>query len=57
MGFNFFVLNDLLQAGFELIAQWSEKKVENSLEMAELENYSPLEAEKWMLYPNLSPNL
>lgn len=43
--------------GFELIAQWSEKMVENSLEMAELENCSPLEAGKWLLYPNMSPNL
>ncbi|PON59887.1 Rab3 GTPase-activating protein catalytic subunit [Parasponia andersonii] len=43
--------------GFELVAMWSEKVVENSLEMAELENSSPHEAEKWILYPNLSPNL
>ncbi|KAK9279847.1 hypothetical protein L1049_013529 [Liquidambar formosana] len=43
--------------GFELIAIWSEKIVESSLEMAELENASPHEAEKWMLFPNLSPTL
>ncbi|XP_060667833.1 uncharacterized protein LOC107411504 isoform X2 [Ziziphus jujuba] len=43
--------------GFELVATWSEKMVESSLEMAELENASPHEAEKWMLYPKFSPNL
>ncbi|KAL5580672.1 hypothetical protein UlMin_013114 [Ulmus minor] len=43
--------------GFELIVIWSEKMVENSLEMAELENSSPHDAEKWILYPNFSPNL
>ncbi|XP_027930589.1 rab3 GTPase-activating protein catalytic subunit isoform X2 [Vigna unguiculata] len=35
--------------GFELIAIWSEKMVENSMEMAELENASPHEAEKWLI--------
>ncbi|KAL2568221.1 hypothetical protein AAZV13_18G054300 [Glycine max] len=34
--------------GFELIAIWSEKMVESSMEMAELENASPHEAEKWL---------
>ncbi|XP_065880724.1 uncharacterized protein [Euphorbia lathyris] len=43
--------------GFELIAMWSEKMVESSLEMAELENSSPHEAESWMIIPILSPNL
>lgn len=43
--------------GFELISIWSEKMIESSLEMAELENASPHEAEKWILFPNLSPNL
>ncbi|KAF3454875.1 hypothetical protein FNV43_RR05323 [Rhamnella rubrinervis] len=43
--------------GFELIAMWSEKMVESSLEMAELENSSPHEAEKWILCPKFSPNL
>ncbi|KAJ9698753.1 hypothetical protein PVL29_007691 [Vitis rotundifolia] len=43
--------------GFELIALWSEKMVENSLEMAELENASPHEAEKWIVFPNLSSHL
>ncbi|XP_021642328.2 uncharacterized protein LOC110636792 isoform X2 [Hevea brasiliensis] len=42
--------------GFELIATWPEKMVESSLEMAELENASPHEAEKWMILPILSPN-
>ncbi|TKY47194.1 Rab3 GTPase-activating protein catalytic subunit [Spatholobus suberectus] len=35
--------------GFELIAIWSEKMVESSMEMAELENASPHEAEKWLM--------
>ncbi|XP_038722871.1 rab3 GTPase-activating protein catalytic subunit isoform X2 [Tripterygium wilfordii] len=43
--------------GFELIATWSEKVVESSLEMAEMENDSPHEAEKWMILPKFSPNL
>ncbi|KDP45778.1 hypothetical protein JCGZ_17385 [Jatropha curcas] len=43
--------------GFELIATWSEKMVESSLEMAELENASPHDAENWMIRPILSPNL
>ncbi|KAK2643403.1 hypothetical protein Ddye_025166 [Dipteronia dyeriana] len=40
--------------GFGLIAIWSEKMVESSLEMAELENSSPHDAEKWILLPNIS---
>ncbi|KAJ6671009.1 RAB3 GTPASE-ACTIVATING PROTEIN CATALYTIC SUBUNIT [Salix viminalis] len=43
--------------GLELTATWSEKTVESSLEMAELENASPHEAEKWTILPYLSPNL
>ncbi|XP_022755541.1 rab3 GTPase-activating protein catalytic subunit isoform X1 [Durio zibethinus] len=43
--------------GFDLVTTWSEKVVESSLEMAEMENASPHEAEKWILTPNLSPNL
>ncbi|KAJ6409352.1 hypothetical protein OIU84_008946 [Salix udensis] len=43
--------------GLELTATWSEKTVESSLEMAELENASPHEAEKWMILPYMSPNL
>ncbi|KAK8515791.1 hypothetical protein V6N12_075812 [Hibiscus sabdariffa] len=43
--------------GFDLVSTWSEKVVESSLEMAEMENSSPHEAEKWILTPNLSPNL
>ncbi|KAJ0084916.1 hypothetical protein Patl1_31031 [Pistacia atlantica] len=39
--------------GFGLIALWSEKMVESSLEMAELENASPHEAEKWFLFPTI----
>lgn len=46
-----------LHAGFELIAIWSEKIVENSMEMAELENDSPHEAEKWLIVPKFSPNV
>lgn len=47
----------MLHAGFELIAIWSEKLVETSMEMAELENASPHEAEKWLISPSFSPNL
>ncbi|CAN1124259.1 Rab3 GTPase-activating protein catalytic subunit [Linum perenne] len=43
--------------GVELIATWSERMVENSLEMAELENTSPHDAEKWVILPIISPNL
>ncbi|TYH23770.1 hypothetical protein ES288_A03G039500v1 [Gossypium darwinii] len=42
---------------FDLVVTWSEKVVESSLEMAEMENASPHEAEKWILAPNLYPNL
>ncbi|KAL2540795.1 hypothetical protein Adt_01773 [Abeliophyllum distichum] len=42
--------------GFELLAIWSEITAESSLEMAELENASPLEAEKWFLHPCFSEN-
>lgn len=41
-------------AGFELLTIWSEKAIESSLEMAELENASPLEAEKWSISPCVS---
>ncbi|KAL5748150.1 hypothetical protein ACOSQ2_025447 [Xanthoceras sorbifolium] len=40
--------------GFALVAIWSEKMVQSSLEMAELENTSPHEAEKWILFPNIN---
>lgn len=46
-----------MHAGFDLIALWSEKTFESSLEMAELENASAHEAEKWFILPNFSPNL
>ncbi|KAF5446664.1 hypothetical protein F2P56_032274 [Juglans regia] len=42
--------------GFELIALWSEKMIESSLQMAELENDSPHDAEKWILFPKFSQN-
>ncbi|KAG8380588.1 hypothetical protein BUALT_Bualt06G0031100 [Buddleja alternifolia] len=42
--------------GFDLITIWSELRAESSLDMAELENASPLEADKWFLYPSLSQN-
>jgi Rab3 GTPase-activating protein catalytic subunit len=48
---------DSLLTGFELIAIWSEKMVDSSLQMAELENDSPHEAEKWILFPIFSQNL
>ncbi|XP_014489855.1 rab3 GTPase-activating protein catalytic subunit isoform X4 [Vigna radiata var. radiata] len=43
--------------GFELITIWSKKMVESSLEMAELENASPYEAEKWLICPICAPKL
>ncbi|CAJ1970667.1 unnamed protein product [Sphenostylis stenocarpa] len=43
--------------GFELITIWSEKMVESSTEMAELENASPYEAEKWLISPSCAPKL
>ncbi|KAH9701888.1 Rab3 GTPase-activating protein catalytic subunit [Citrus sinensis] len=42
-----------LVKGFGLVVIWSEKKVEGSFEMAEIENSSPHEAEKWILFPNI----
>lgn len=48
---------DSMHVGFDLVVTWSEKVVESSLEMAEMENASPHEAEKWILAPNLYPNL
>ncbi|XP_027176004.1 rab3 GTPase-activating protein catalytic subunit isoform X1 [Coffea eugenioides] len=43
--------------GLELLTIWSERTVDTSLVMAELENASPLEADKWFIFPNLSPYL
>ncbi|KAE9615133.1 hypothetical protein Lal_00048129 [Lupinus albus] len=43
--------------GFELISIWLEKMVESSMEMAELENASPHEAEKWLISPCFAPNI
>ncbi|XP_057789403.1 uncharacterized protein LOC131006243 isoform X2 [Salvia miltiorrhiza] len=43
--------------GFELLAIWSEITAESSLDMAELENASPIEADKWFLSPCLSEHL
>ncbi|KAL8518137.1 hypothetical protein ACS0TY_009479 [Phlomoides rotata] len=43
--------------GFEMLAIWSEITAESSLDMAELENASPIEADKWFLSPCLSQNL
>lgn len=37
--------------GFELITMWLDKVVESSVEMAEFENASVLEADKWFLVP------
>ncbi|KAJ7964238.1 Rab3 GTPase-activating protein catalytic subunit like [Quillaja saponaria] len=43
--------------GFELIAIWSEKMVDSSMEMAVLENATPDDAEKWLISPKFSQNL
>ncbi|GAB4860236.1 hypothetical protein Ancab_011715 [Ancistrocladus abbreviatus] len=40
--------------GFELITIWMEKTIESSLEMAEVENSSPHEAQSWLLLPKFS---
>lgn len=37
--------------GFELITIWAERIVESSLDMAEFENVSTFEADKWLLAP------
>ncbi|XP_074267812.1 uncharacterized protein LOC141591404 isoform X2 [Silene latifolia] len=42
--------------GFELISIWLERTIESSLEMAEIENSSPHEAESWLLLPTLLEN-
>lgn len=44
-------------AGISLVAIWNDKIVDSSSEMAELENASPLEAEKWILSPQISPDV
>ncbi|XP_042446825.1 rab3 GTPase-activating protein catalytic subunit-like [Zingiber officinale] len=44
-------------AAFELLVIWSNKMFEGSLEMAELENASSFDAEKWLLYPIISPKM
>lgn len=52
----FFLLDpkcDAFDIGFDLVAIFSEKMVESSMEMAELENASPHEAERWFLHPNM----
>ncbi|XP_057862920.2 uncharacterized protein LOC131071205 isoform X3 [Cryptomeria japonica] len=42
--------------GFELIAIWMDKVVESSVEMAEFENVSTYEADKWFLVPITLPD-
>lgn len=46
----------LVGAGFELIAIWMDKVVESSVEMAEFENVSTYEADKWFLVPITLPD-
>ncbi|KAG6472764.1 hypothetical protein ZIOFF_070242 [Zingiber officinale] len=48
---------DFLSRTFELVAIWSSRTFETSPEMAELENASSFDAEKWLLYPVISPNM
>ncbi|KAL9250671.1 Rab3 GTPase-activating protein catalytic subunit-like protein [Drosera capensis] len=40
--------------GFELTTLWPEKTIQSSLEMAEVENSSPHEAQNWLLVPEFS---
>ncbi|WOH01469.1 hypothetical protein DCAR_0520853 [Daucus carota subsp. sativus] len=42
---------------FDLIIIWTEKTIESSLEMAELENASLHEADKWIITPTFSQNI
>lgn len=37
--------------GFELVTVWSDRTIDSSLEMAEIENSSPHEAEIWLVLP------
>ncbi|KAL9238906.1 hypothetical protein vseg_013274 [Gypsophila vaccaria] len=39
--------------GFELISMWLDRTIDSSLEMAEIENSSPHEAERWLLLPTV----
>ncbi|KAI4368913.1 hypothetical protein MLD38_017416 [Melastoma candidum] len=43
--------------GISLVAIWTDKVIDSSSEMAELENATPLEAEKWILSPQISPDV
>ncbi|KAI5060135.1 hypothetical protein GOP47_0024555 [Adiantum capillus-veneris] len=43
--------------GFELVATWSNRLVESSLDMAEFENVSTFEADKWLLAPVITQGL
>ncbi|KAL8507020.1 hypothetical protein ACS0TY_017779 [Phlomoides rotata] len=49
-------VSELPGHGFEMLAIWSEITAESSLDMAELENASSIEADKWFLSPCLSQN-
>uniref|UniRef100_A0A0D3FHA8 Rab3 GTPase-activating protein catalytic subunit n=1 Tax=Oryza barthii TaxID=65489 RepID=A0A0D3FHA8_9ORYZ len=41
--------------GFELTAIWGERVFEETLEMAEVENASSFDADRWLLHPIVSP--
>lgn len=43
--------------GFELIATWASRIVESSIDMAEFENVSTFEADKWLLAPIIAQGL
>lgn len=43
--------------GFELVATWGNRLVESSLDMAEFENVSTFEADKWLLAPAITQGL
>ncbi|PWA46096.1 hypothetical protein CTI12_AA512190 [Artemisia annua] len=51
-----YTAEDPLKA-FELIAMWDEKTVESSMDMAELENASIHDAQKWFIVPEFSSYL
>lgn len=59
---HFSIISDFLStrissSGFELVTIWSEKMVQSSYEMTEIENAPSLDAENWQLFPVLLPNL
>lgn len=51
---SFLSFNKFHYTGFELLCIWSEKEIGSSMDMAELENATAHEADKWFIIPDLS---